>query len=152
LKYQPKTYLLLVGSGELYEELIDRSAELGVSSQVLFAGFQRGKAWSDAYRVGDLFVMPSVAEPFGLTPLESIDYGTPALVSKQSGVSEVIKNMLVVDYWDTQAMANQIVAVLESNGLKRVLIENSKSELNQLSWSQNAQALHELYQQERFSA
>lgn len=148
LQHQPKTFFLLVGSGEQYEELIERSAELGISGNVLFAGFQRGKAWSDAYRIADLFVMPSVSEPFGLTPLEAIALGTPALVSKQSGVAEVIKHMLVADYWDTQAMANQIVGVLQSPALAQTLTDESMKEIRQLSWSDTARQLNGVYEQQ----
>jgi len=82
----PKTLVLIVGSGEQLYELIELSASLGIGANVLFTDFQRGKNLRDACAVGDLFVMPSISEPFGLTPLESIGYGTPAMVSKQSGV------------------------------------------------------------------
>lgn len=148
LEHQPKTYLLLVGSGEQYEELIELSAELGISGQVLFAGFQRGKAWSDAYCVADLFVMPSVSEPFGLSPLEAISHGTPALVSKQSGVAEAIRHMLVTDYWDAAMMADQMVAALRSDGLRQTLVDESSRELSRLSWSQSAEHINHVYEQE----
>jgi glycogen(starch) synthase len=96
----PKTLFLIVGSGEQYYQLITQAADLGIGDKVLFTDFQRGKKWRDAYSIGDLFVMPSISEPFGLTPLEAIGYGTPALVSRQSGVSEVLHNCLKVDFWD----------------------------------------------------
>jgi glycogen(starch) synthase len=83
--------------------------------RVIFTGFQRGKNWRDAYAIGDLFVMPSVSEPFGLTPLEAIAYGTPVLISKQSGISEVLQNCLKVDFWDEQEMANQIISLLNKS-------------------------------------
>ena len=108
----PKTLVLIVGSGDQQYELMEQAAKLGIGANVLFADFQRGKSWRDAFAIGDLFVLPSVTEPFGLTPLESIGYGTPALVSKQSGVSEVLNNALKVDYWDIDEMANQIASVL----------------------------------------
>ena len=148
VEHEPKTYLLIVGSGEQYEELIELAARLGISGNVLFAGFQRGKAWSDAYKVADLFVMPSVSEPFGLSPLEAISHGTPALVSKQSGVAEVINNMLVVDYWDAQAMADQIINTLRSDGLHQTLSSGAELELSCLSWSQNADHVRQIYSQE----
>src|SRR6185312_11702448 len=100
IERNPKTLFLIVGSGEQYEQLIHQSTDLGIGANVLFTEFQRGKAWRDAFAIGDLFVMPSVSEPFGLTPLESIGYGTPVLVSKQSGVSEILANCLKVDFWD----------------------------------------------------
>lgn len=151
VEHEPKTYLLIVGSGEQYEELIELSAALGISGNVLFAGFQRGKAWADAYEVADLFVMPSVSEPFGLSPLEAISHSTPALVSKQSGVAEVINNMLVVDFWDAQAMADQIVNTLRSDGLRQTLNTGAQLELGRLSWGQNAERLSHIYTQELVS-
>ncbi|HVA11217.1 MAG TPA: glycosyltransferase family 4 protein, partial [Candidatus Dormibacteraeota bacterium] len=102
----PQTLFLFVGGGEQYQELVELAAELGIGPNVIFADFQRGKRWRDAFGIADLFVMPSVSEPFGLTPLEAIGYGTPSLVSKQSGVSEVLKNCLKVDHWDVHEMAN----------------------------------------------
>lgn len=142
----PKTLFLLVGSGEQYHELIELAAELGIGPNVIFADFQRGKRWRDAFAIGDLFVMPSVSEPFGLTPLEAIGYGTPALISKQSGVSEVLQNCLKVDYWDVQEMANQIQAVLKHDALRTELQANAYQEYQNLSWGTVSDQVHQLYQ------
>jgi glycosyltransferase involved in cell wall biosynthesis len=141
----PKTIFVIVGGGEQYNELVDLAAELGILRNVVFTGFQRGKPWRDAFAVADLFVMPSVSEPFGLTPLEAINYGTPSLISYQSGVSEVLKNCLKVDYWDVKEMANQIVAVLRTSSLRRTLKDNAQDELHQLSWSPSAEKLQKIY-------
>ncbi len=130
----PKTYFLIVGSGEQYYELIDLAADLNIGQNVLFADFQRGKRWRDAFAVGDLFVMPSVSEPFGLTPLEAIAYGTPSLISYQSGISEVLKNVLKVDFWDINEMANKISAVMLNDPLRDELISNAYREFEKLSW------------------
>ncbi len=142
---EPKTIFLIVGSGELEYELLEQAAALGISRNVIFTGFQRGKRWRDAYTIADLFVMPSLSEPFGLTPLEAIGYGTPALISKQSGVSEVITNCLKVDFWDIDQMANQITAVVRSDALRDELHANSLTEYNRLSWSTAADALFAHY-------
>jgi glycogen synthase len=141
----PKTIFLFVGSGEQERELLEQAAALGIGRNVVFTGFQRGKAWRDAYAIGDLFVMPSISEPFGLTPLEAIGYGTPALVSKQSGVSEVLTNCLKVDFWDIQEMANQITAVVQNDALRDELHNNSVKEYERLSWNKAADRLLELY-------
>jgi glycosyltransferase involved in cell wall biosynthesis len=145
LKRSPKTFLLLVGDGEQKFELIDLAADLGIADKVFFAGFQRGKAYRDAYTVADLFVMPSISEPFGLVALESIGYGTPVLVSHQSGVSEVIHNCLKVDFWDTNEMANQIVAVVQNDSLRDELHANSHREYMNHSWDQSADKLWDVY-------
>jgi glycosyltransferase involved in cell wall biosynthesis len=141
----PKTLLLFVGSGDQYRELIMSAAELGIGQNVLFADFQRGKRYRDAYAVADLFVMPSVSEPFGITALEAIGYGTPVLISKQSGVGEVIRNCLRVDFWDIDEMANQITAVVQHDPLRNVLHENSYREWQRLSWDTSADKLLPVY-------
>jgi len=99
-----------------------------------------------SYAVGDLFVMPSVSEPFGLTVLEAIGYGSPTLMSKQSGVSEVIRNSLKVDFWDIQEMANQIVAVLRNESLRETLSLSASAELARLSWDSAADQVAKLYE------
>ncbi len=141
----PKTMFLIVGDGDQYFELIELAAELGISDHVLFTGFQRGKQWRDAYAIADLFVMPSISEPFGLTALEAIGYGTPVLMSRQSGVAEVIQNSLKVDFWDIHEMANQIVAVMQNDSLRDELHSNALSEYNTLSWDDSAQKLKGIY-------
>ncbi len=143
----PKTIFLIVGSGEQFYELINLAAELGIGKNVIFADFQRGKRLRDAFAVGDLFVMPSVSEPFGLTPLEAIGFGTPALVSRQSGVSEVLHNCLKVDFWDVREMANQITAVVQNDPLRDVLLENSQIEYRSLSWGRASERIHSIYDQ-----
>jgi glycogen synthase len=147
VRKSPKTMFLIVGSGEQYYELLNQAAELGIGANVLFTGFQRGQAWRDAFAVGDLFVMPSVSEPFGLTPLEAIQYGTPSLISKQSGVSEVLTNCLKVDFWDVNEMANQIVAAVDNWPLREELRNNMLKEYDRLSWGPSVDKLHGIYKQ-----
>ncbi|MBX4201525.1 glycosyltransferase family 4 protein [Candidatus Saccharibacteria bacterium] len=142
---QPKTIFLFVGNGEQETELIELAAGLGISRNVMFAGFQRGKPWRDAYAIADLFVMPSVSEPFGLTPYEAIGYGTPSLVSKQSGISEVLVNCLKVDFWDIDEMANQIIATLRYDSLRDELHTNSLKEYLRLGWDGAADQLINIY-------
>lgn len=149
VKRAPKTLFLLVGSGEQERELLMLAAQLGISQNVLFTGFQRGKKWCDAFAVGDLFVMPSISEPFGLTPLEAVGYGTPALISKQSGVAEVLNHCLKVDFWDVQEMANQITAVVQNDGLRDTLHENALAEYERLSWNHAADKLMDTYRRHK---
>lgn len=142
---RPKSLLLVVGSGEQYHELIKQANDLGIGANVVFADFQRGKKLRDAFSIGDLFIMPSVSEPFGLVPLEAIGYGTPVLISKQSGVSEVLQNSLKVDFWDTKEMANKILAVFESDVLQRELLNNSTQEFNKMSWKEASNEITSIY-------
>jgi len=143
----PKTMFLVIGSGEQYIELIEQAADLGIAKHVIFTGFQRGKAWRDAFAIADLFVMPSVSEPFGLVPLEAIGYGTPALISKQSGVSEVLHAALKVDFWDVNEMASQIIAVVQNDQLRDELFDNAARELKRFSWDSAAHKVRAIYHQ-----
>lgn len=144
---EPKTMFIVVGSGEQYEELIELAADLGIGKNVLFTGFQRGKAWRDAFAIADLFVMPSVSEPFGLTPLEAALYGTPSLLSKQSGVAEILHSCLKVDFWDVDEMANQMIATVRSDALRLQLTEGAQHEVSTMSWHKAADKVHQIYKQ-----
>lgn len=144
---QPKTIFLLVGSGEQRDELVELSASLGISSNVLFVPFQNGTRVKNAYRISDLFVMPSVSEPFGITPLEAIGFNTPVLISKQSGVSEILLNALKVDFWDIDEMANQITATLRYDSLSSELLKNQKTEWSKTSWHGAAERIMNSYKE-----
>lgn len=142
---EPKTLFLIVGSGEQYFELLRLGADLGIAKNVIYAGFQRGKNWRDAYAIADLFVMPSISEPFGLTALEAVGYGTPSLISRQSGVAEVLHNALKVDFWDISEMANKITAVVQNDSLRDTLHQNSYQEFTRLNWNAAADKLLDIY-------
>ncbi|MEI7838528.1 MAG: glycosyltransferase family 4 protein [bacterium] len=146
VKKMPKTIFLIVGSGDQHNELIALSAELGIFRNVIFTGFQRGKAWRDAFAISDLFVMPSVSEPFGITPLEAINYGVPSLISYQSGVAEVYRNCLKVNFWDKKQMANQIVGFLSNDGLAKTMQLNAEDELKKMNWDKSAKKLTREYE------
>ncbi|MBP9852357.1 glycosyltransferase family 4 protein [Candidatus Saccharibacteria bacterium] len=145
---QPKTLFLLAGGGEQIPELIEEAAALGLSGNVLFTGRIEGigKQWRDAFRVADVFIMPSVSEPLGLVPYEAIAYGAPAIISNQSGIAEVLQNVLKVDYWDTEKMADQICAVLREPTLHDTLLDNAQSEVKKLTWAPVAQKIYDRYQ------
>ncbi|GAC1386785.1 MAG: glycosyltransferase family 4 protein [Candidatus Saccharimonadales bacterium] len=142
----PKTLLMFVGSGEQYTELIELAAQLGISANVLFVDFQRGQALRDAFAISDLFVMPSVSEPFGIAPLEAIAFGTPTLISKQSGVAEVVRNCLKVDFWDIDEMVNQITAVVQNDVLRDELHQQSYLEFSRMNWYNAAHKMKHLYE------
>lgn len=145
LQFAPKTVFMMVGSGDMEVQLINLAIELGISDKVLFTGFLRGDSWSAAFKAADLFVMPSVSEPFGLVALESIAMGTPAIISKQSGVSESLGHVLKADFWDVDQMTNQIVSVLKFNSLHSSLKMNSQAEINNISWAAAAAKTIEIY-------
>jgi glycosyltransferase involved in cell wall biosynthesis len=119
--------------------IIERAAELGISRNVLFAGFLKGEEINKAYQMADLYVMPSVSEPFGITPLEAMRNGTPVLISKQSGVSEVIHHCLKTDFWDVNDIAGKILAVLHYRTLSHTLKEHGSIEVKKFNWDIPAQ-------------
>jgi glycogen synthase len=141
----PKTIFLIVGSGEQLYELLELAAKLGINRNVIFTDFQRGKRLRDAFAIADLFVMPSVSEPFGLTPLEAMIYGKPSLISKQSGVAEVINHCLKVDFWDVKEMANQITLAVTQPTLLAELAKGVELELAHMSWKKSAQKMRDIY-------
>ena len=147
LEYEEKTIFVVVGSGDMQEAMIAEAGYSGILDKMIFTGFLRGEEKDRLYQAADLYVMPSVSEPFGITPLESIANGTPVLVSKQSGVSEVIEHSLKVDFWDTDEMANKIIAVLEHKSLKNVLIDESSKELKGINWEKAAEKCFSVYNQ-----
>jgi glycosyltransferase involved in cell wall biosynthesis len=144
----PKTFLLLVGSGEQRDELLSQAAQLGIADRCLFVGFQRGKNLRDAYRIADLFLMPSVSEPFGLVALEAVGYGVPVLISKQSGVAEALQSCLKVDFWDIREMTNQITSVLRNPKLGQELSANAGRELRVMTWRRPAEKLMRIYSEQ----
>lgn len=130
---------IIAGDGEQRDELIQLSAELGIADKVLFTGFVRGAAWRELYDVADIFVMSSVSEPFGLTALEAAVHDTAIMLSRQSGVGEVLTNVLKFDYWDIDRMADQIVNIAVSEPLRKELSIGAKANFANISWETAAE-------------
>lgn len=145
LEYEPNTIFVIAGGGDMEKFIIRKVAELGIADKFIFTGFLRGKDVHAAYKMADLYVMPSVSEPFGIAPLESLNQGTPVLISKQSGVSEVLTNCLKVDFWDVNEMANKIVSVLKYDSLRRTLQENGVAEVKKFNWETPARRCIDIY-------
>ena len=145
LEYRPKTFFVIAGAGDMERQAIREAAALGISDKVFFAGFLRDGELAETYRAADIFVMPSVSEPFGITPLESLMHGAPVLISKQSGVSEVLAHAIKADFWDTEEMANKIIAVLDHKPLQHCLAENGRNEAKRLTWGEAARKCVEVY-------
>ncbi len=136
---------VMAGSGDMQEELIELSAQLGIADKVLFPGFVRGDKVDQLYQSADLYVLPSVSEPFGITPLESLLNRTPVLISNQSGVSETLDHALTVDFWDTDAMAHKMDATLRYPVLSETLTRNGHEEVLNLTWDRTAEVCLECY-------
>ena len=145
LSKNPKLIFLFAGDGEERNELISLAADLGISKNVIFTGFIRGKRLRDIYSVSDVFVMSSISEPFGLTALEAAHHGDVLILTKQSGVSEIIWSALKYDFWDTQKLADEILAVADSPALQETLRLNIAKEYHQISWSKVAKKCLQVY-------
>lgn len=140
-----KLVFLLAGDGEQRNELLKLSADLGIADKVFFTGFVRGKQWRDAFNVADVFVMSSVSEPFGLTALEAAYHDVALVLTKQSGVGEVLQNVFRYDFWDVDKLADELVAVANSRALQETLKENVKYEYDRISWHSVAHTCMKLY-------
>jgi glycosyltransferase involved in cell wall biosynthesis len=147
LEQKKDVVFVISGSGDMEKQIINQAAYLGISDRVLFVGFLRNHALARMYAMADLVVMPSVSEPFGIVPLEALLNGTPVLLSKQSGVREVVKNALVADFWDIDEMANSILAVISHHSLKETLVEGGRREAQNMQWRQAAQKCIMVYKQ-----
>ena len=145
LSKNPKLIFVFAGDGEERNELINLAADLGISKNVIFTGFIRGKKLRDIYSVSDIFVMSSISEPFGLTALEAAHHGDVLILTKQSGVSEIIWSALKYDFWDEQKLADEILAVASSPALRKTLQRNVKREYRRISWDQVAKKCLKIY-------
>ncbi len=143
----PRVKFVMSGSGDMLPSMIERSARLGIARKVHFTGFLRGAEVERMYAMADLYVMPSVSEPFGISPLEAMAADVPAIVSRQSGVSEVLRNALKVDFWDVQDLADKILALLSRPALRRELVESGREEVRRMRWEVRAEHLKQIYQE-----
>lgn len=138
---------VMAGSGDMYHKMVERMASLRIGDHFHFTGFLRGTDVEKMYAMSDLYVMPSVSEPFGIAPLEAMVYNVPIIVSKQSGVAEVLPNAIKVDFWDTDKLAERILAVLTRPGLAKHMVENSAEQLRELKWERAAQHVIDVYRE-----
>jgi glycogen(starch) synthase len=138
---------IVAGSGDMATRMIELAANMGIGHKVLFTGFLRGDDVARVYRMADCYVMPSVSEPFGIAPLEAMSHDVPVIISKQSGVSEVLTHVLKVDFWDVDEMANKIIAVLKHPPLSQTLRYHGNFDLHSLTWDGAAQKCTEIYEE-----
>jgi glycosyltransferase involved in cell wall biosynthesis len=137
---------IMAGSGDMFPRIVEMTAGLGIGHKVLFAGFLRGTEVDQVFSMADLLVMPSVSEPFGICPLEAMIRKVPVLISKQSGVAEILHHALQVDFWDIDEMANKILSVLRYPSLRQVLVQNGCEEAHQITWQEAARHCRRIYQ------
>ncbi len=136
---------VMVGTGDMYPRMIELAADLGIGKYFHYTGFLNREQIKKIYGMSDLYVIPSVSEPFGLTALEAMSQGVPVIVSRQSGVSEVIENAIKLDFWDVDAIAKSILDVIGNDELHTQLKSGGLEEVRRISWANSAERLEEVY-------
>ncbi len=143
----PEAKFIMAGTGDMLPRMIERAADLGIGNRVIFTGFVSREQGDRLYRMADVFVMPSVSEPFGIVPLEAMRQGTPVIISRQSGVTEVITHALRVDFWDVDALASKIIAALSYETLYDTMREHTTMEVQSFTWDNPARECKHLYEE-----
>ena len=145
LQKDPNVRFVMAGSGDLLNKMIRRVAQLKIATKFHFTGFLAGAEVDTMFAMSDVYVMPSVSEPFGISPLEAMRSNVPVVISKQSGVAEVLKHALKVDFWDVDALADAIYGILRYEGLSKMFTRYGKAEVDNLIWENAAQNILEVY-------
>lgn len=145
LKRMDNVSFVMAGSGDMMDAMIHRVARLKISNKFHFAGFLQGDDVFKLLSMSDVFVMPSVSEPFGIVPLEAMQSHVPVIISKQSGVSEILKYAIKVDFWDVNAMADAIYGLVNYPSLSNMFRKSGKEEVETLKWKHSAKLVREVY-------
>ena len=135
----------MAGSGDMRPRMIERVARLGIGKNFHFLGFVSGMQIEQIYAMSDLYVMPSVSEPFGIAPLEAMLRDVPVIISRQSGVSEILHNVLKVDFWNIRELADKIISVLRLPALSKEMVLRSREALRDIHWENAAERIVSLY-------
>ena len=146
LKRVPNVRFVMAGSGDMMNHVIRRVARLGIADRFHFTGFLRGEDVHRMFQLSDVYVMPSVSEPFGISPLEAMRSNVPVIISKQSGVAEVLDYALKVDYWDVDALSDAIYALITYPALAKMFAEKGLDEVTGLKWDNAAAKIKAVYQ------
>jgi len=145
LQKLPEVTFVMAGAGDMMPRMIERVAELGIGKSFHFTGFLHGTEVEQIFAMSDLYVMPSVSEPFGISPLEAMIYDIPVIISRQSGVSEILHHALKVDFWDVNEIANKIIAILRYPILVAEIVEKTRDELRNIRWEYAAEKIVDVY-------
>jgi glycosyltransferase involved in cell wall biosynthesis len=138
-------HFVMAGTGDMIEKMIRRAARLGITDRFHFTGFLKGDDVFEMFRMSDVYVMPSVSEPFGISPLEAMMSDVPVIISKQSGVAEILTHAIKVDFWDINAMADAIYGILEYPALSVMFKKYGREEVGNLQWKHSAALVLEVY-------
>ena len=145
LQVMKNVRFVMAGSGDMMERMIRRAASLKITDRFHFTGFLRGTDVFTMLSMSDVYIMPSVSEPFGISPLEAMQSNVPVIISKQSGVAEILTHAVKVDFWDIDAMADAIYGILTYPALSKMFIRNGKEEVIKLKWDNSARLVRNIY-------
>jgi len=146
LKMMSNVRFVMAGSGDMMERMMRRAASLKITDRFHFTGFLRGKDVFTMLAFSDVYIMPSVSEPFGISPLEAMQSSVPVIISKQSGVAEILTHAVKTDFWDIDAMADAIYGILNYPALSTMFIRNGKEEVIRLKWDNSARHVKDIYE------
>ena len=146
LKVCPNTRFVMAGSGDMMNRCVRYVAKLGIADRFYFTGFLRGDDVQKMFALSDVYVMPSVSEPFGISPLEAMKTDVPTIISKQSGVAEVLKYAIKVDFWDVNALADAMYGLLNYPALSNLAAEKGREEVDNLKWDSAAVKVRRVYE------
>ena len=147
LSLRPEVKFVMSGAGDMLPAMVELSARLGIGRSVHFTGFLQGKDVQRIFAIADVYVMPSVSEPFGIAPLEAMALDVPVIVSRQSGVAEVLTHALKVDFWDVEDLANKILALLAHPSLRHELVAHGRGEVGDMRWEARGAAIKAVYEE-----
>jgi glycosyltransferase involved in cell wall biosynthesis len=136
----------MAGSGDMMNHCIRRAAQLGISDRFHFTGFLKGDDVQKMFQLSDVYIMPSVSEPFGISPLEAMRSNVPTIISHQSGVAEVLDYAVKVDYWDVDAMADAIYGLITYPALAKMFAQKGLEEVTNLKWNDAAKKVKQVYE------
>jgi glycosyltransferase involved in cell wall biosynthesis len=145
LKVMDNVRFVMAGSGDMMERMMRRAAALKITDRFHFTGFLRGSDVFTMLDMSDVYIMPSVSEPFGISPLEAMQSNVPVIISKQSGVAEILTHAVKTDFWDIDAMADAIYGILTYPALSNMFIKNGKEEVIRLKWDNSARHVRDIY-------
>ena len=146
LKRVPNVRFVMAGSGDMMNHVIRRVARLGIADRFHFTGFLKGDDVHKMFQLSDVYIMPSVSEPFGISPLEAMRANVPSIISKQSGVAEVLDYAVKVDYWDVDAMADAIYGLITYPALSKMFAQKGLEEVTNLKWNDAAKKVKQVYE------
>ena len=147
LKKMDNVRFVMAGSGELMEKMIQWTAALGISDRFHYTGFLKGDDVFRMFSISDVYVMPSVSEPFGISPLEAMQSNVPSIISHQSGVAEILRYAIKVDFWDVDALADAIYGLLNDPSLSQVFKKHGVQEVNNMKWENSGKKVYSVYQE-----